>query len=54
LVYLGLENSGRPNDLDKGIEAVYGYKENEVGVGSSWWFENISRGQYQNIIVFFF
>jgi PAS domain S-box-containing protein len=25
----------------KGIEAVYGYKENEVGVGSSWWFENI-------------
>jgi PAS domain S-box-containing protein len=25
----------------KGIEAVYGYNENEVGVGSSWWFENI-------------
>jgi hypothetical protein len=31
------------NDLGKGIEAVYGYKENEVGVGSSWWFENIHQ-----------
>ena len=25
----------------KGIKAVYGYDEDEVGVGSSWWFENI-------------
>jgi PAS domain S-box-containing protein len=25
----------------KGIEAVYGYNEKEVGAGSNWWFENI-------------
>lgn len=25
----------------KGIHAVYGYNKNEVGPGSSWWFENI-------------
>ena len=25
----------------KGIHAVYGYNENEIGKGSSWWFENI-------------
>ena len=25
----------------KGIHAVYGYNTNEVGPGSSWWFENI-------------
>ncbi|MBU0940508.1 MAG: PAS domain-containing protein [Bacteroidetes bacterium] len=25
----------------KGIQAVYGYGENEVGNGSNWWFENI-------------
>jgi PAS domain S-box-containing protein len=25
----------------KGIHAVYGYNENEIGEGSSWWFENI-------------
>lgn len=25
----------------KGIKAVYGYNENEVGLGSNWWFENI-------------
>jgi hypothetical protein len=54
LVYLGLENSGRQMIWIKGIEAVYGYKENEVEQVQSWWFENISRGQYQNVIVFFF
>jgi hypothetical protein len=37
---LGLENSGRQMIWIKGISSL-ATKENEVGVGSSWWFENI-------------
>jgi hypothetical protein len=43
VILFGTGNSGRPNDLGKGIEEFTATKENEVGVGSSWWFENIHQ-----------